>query len=69
MVSSKVEALRQIGVHRTVIQATGSNRHQRRAEEAKAHNFSFLAQRKPVDWRAKRVAARRQAAVSRKRNR
>lgn len=69
MVSPKVEALRRIDVHPVVIQATGSNRHQRRAEEAKAHNYRDLAQRKPVDWQAKRVAARRTAAASRRRNR
>jgi hypothetical protein len=69
MVSPKVEALRQIGVRRTVITPTGSNRHQRRAEEAKAHQYRNLAQRKSRNWQAKRVAARRQAAASRKQNR
>jgi hypothetical protein len=69
MVSPIVEELRKIDVHRTVITPTGSNRHQRRAEAAKAHQYRDLAKRKPRNWQAKRVTARRQAAVSRRRNR
>jgi hypothetical protein len=69
MVSPIVEELRKIDVHRTVITPTGSNRHQRREEEAKAHQYRDLAKRKPANWQAKRKAARRQAAASRRRNR
>ena len=69
MVSPKVEELRKLDVHPVVIQATGSNRHQRRVEEAKAHQHRALAKRKPANWQAKRRAARHTAAASRRRNR
>lgn len=69
MVSPKVEELRKIDIHRTVITPTGSNRHQRRTEDAKAHQYRDLARSKPANWQAKRRTARRTAAASRKRNR
>jgi hypothetical protein len=70
MVSKIVEELRKIDVHPVVVTpVSGSNRHERREEEAKAHQYRELAKRKSRNWRAKRKAARRQAAASRKRNR
>ena len=70
MVSQKVIELRKISVHSTFLTVIeGSNRHKRRVEAARAHNYSELASLKARGWHTRLRGTRKAQRVTRKRNR